>query len=312
MKNKIIAAALAVTMAMGFYACDGKKTITGTDTDIIATPNDSISQTEMITEQKTTAIPSTTVALSTTKPVTTTQKQVTTTAKKVATTIKKVTTTKKRTTAPETTQAKDEEINLYECRTEEKTYDTKLKYGVRKQTIVTVYYQEQDDGSELIVKEEEVLVRYDRVLYVATYAELLPAAEENRKTYRSKINEVLEIINGYRKDGGLEPLVLNDKLTEIANVRAEEVAWSGDHDHTRPNLTSCFSIIRDNGFSSGLVGENIGWGFESSASVCEAWKNSETHYANIMEPRFTQIGIGIAADPNPDGKLCWVQHFHEG
>ena len=94
-------------------------------------------------------------------------------------------------------------------------------------------------------------------------------------------------------------------------MRAEEIAWSGDHDHYRPNGRYFSSIFKENGYEEGLAGENLGWGYKTPKGVCEAWKASTTHYENIVNPRFNYIGIGVAADPNPDGNLCWVQHFYE-
>lgn len=308
MKKRIIAASLAVIMAAGFCACEQKNDDKGTASDA---QTSTVQVTETATTASTTA-PVTTTAPTTTQPTTTqptTTKKVTTTAKKVVTTVKKAATTVPTTTEP-VTQPRTRVNSLLNKRTEEETYTTELRYGVVERKVVKTYYEEREDGTEVVVKEEIAANVIDRTLYRADYDDLLPAAKENRETYRSKINEVLKIINGYRAEGGLEPLKLNEDLTLIACVRAEEIAWSGDHDHTRPNFESCFSLMREHGFSSGLAGENIGWGFDSAEAVCQAWKDSETHYENIMNPEFTEIGIGVAADPKENGKLCWSQYFY--
>ena len=319
MRRKIIAASLAVIMATGFYACSITPDNKGTESDapeISATAAAAtLSETETETE-----IPSTTEEETTTKAPETTREPTTiaTTVKQVLTTIKKVTTTQKQkptTTRPVTTTAETEaetvEAETDESyRTRERTENVALKYGVVVRKVIIVYYNRLHDGTEAVVKEEVDTEYYDRHFYAATYDELLPAAEENRETYRKEIKEVLRIINGYRAEGGLEPLKLNEDLTMISNVRAEEIAWSGIHSHTRPNLMSCFSLMRDHGFPSGQAGENIGWGYETAEAVCEAWKNSETHYENIMNPQFTEVGIGVAADPKPSGKLCWSNYFY--
>ncbi len=309
MKRRIVAASLAVIMAASLYACNNNTVNKGTATDAVATATDAATVTDApkTTVAPTTAVPTTTQPATT---ETTVAETVATTAKQILTTVKKVTTTKK--PVPKTTKkAVTTERKLYDYRTEEETYDVKLKYGVVIRRVALVYYEKLPDGSESRAKEEVITEYYDRNFYSASYDDLLPAAKDNRETYRNKIKEVLRIINGYRADGGLRPLTLNEDLTVIANVRAEEIAWSGDHDHTRPNFQSCFSLMREHGFDSGLAGENIGWGFESATSVCEAWKASETHYENIMNPKFTETGIGIAADPKPSGKLCWAQYFYE-
>ena len=307
MKKRIIAASLAVIIAASLYACDGKTGGGATESDAETTAS-TVTETVTGSQTSTTVSVTTTTAPTTTKPTTT---KIATTAKKVVTTVKKVLTT-----APTTTEAPTERrtrINsLLEKRTEDETITTELKYGVVHRQVITTYYQENEEGEEVVVKEVITADVYDRALYNASYNDLLPAAKENRSTYRSKINEVLRIINDYREEGGLKPLKLNEDLTIIACARAEEVAWSGNHNHTRPNLQQGFSMMKNNGFSKGLAGENIGWGFSDAKSVCEAWKNSETHYENIMNPEFTEIGIGVAADADPTKKLCWIQFFYEG
>lgn len=313
MRRKIIAASLAVILATGLFACGKAPDNKATESDAPATPANAVTATEA-------GIPSTTEEGTTTSAPATTEEPTTvaTTAKKILTTVKKVTATKKPTTtkkpAPKTTKAepKTDVLDRYDdYRTDEKTYSVSLRYGVVVRRVAVVYYVELPDGSEAVAKEEIISEYYDRTLYSATYNDLLPAAKENRETYRKEIKEVLRIINGYRAAGGLKPLKLNEDLTIIANARAEEIAWSGNHNHTRPNLQSCFSLMRENGFSSGLAGENIGWGFKTAEAVCEAWKNSETHYENIMNPKFTEAGIGVAADPRPEGNLCWSNYFYE-
>lgn len=317
MRRKIIAASLAVIMATGFFACgkapDNKTTESAVPEISETAATATLSETETETE-----IPSTTEEETTTKAPATTREPTTvaTTVRQVLTTVKKVTATKKPTTTrPVTTTAETEAETVgaetdQSYRTRERTENVALKYGVVVRKVIIDYYTRLPDGTEEVVKEEVDTEYYDRHFYAATYDELLPAAKENRETYREEIKEVLRIINGYRAAGGLEPLKLNEDLTIISNVRAEELAWSGVHSHTRPNLMSCFSLMRDHGFPSGQAGENIGWGYETAEAVCEAWKNSPTHYENIMNPQFTEVGIGVAADPKPSGKLCWSNYFY--
>lgn len=299
MKKRIIAASLAVIMAASFYACDSKKDKTATESDaetVSSTVTEAAPTTTTTTAPVTTTVP-------TTKPTTT--KKIVTTTKKIVTTVKEVITT----TEPTTVFTL---IRNPKRRIERISDDTELKYGVYHIKNIAIHYEELEDGTEVVVKEEVTADYIDRTLYMATYDDLLPAAKENRETYRKQINEVLKIVNGYRAEGGLDPLKLNEDLTIIANVRAEELAWSGNHSHTRPNMLDCFSLMRNHGFERGTAGENIGWGFQTAKEVCEAWKASETHYENIMNPKFTEIGIGVAKDPLEGAHLCWSQYFYEG
>ncbi len=297
MLKKIISALLAVTVVFGFAACAKKIELVETTTEEVMTTGVPETQATTVT---TTAAP-TTATTTTAKPTTakpSTTKKVTTTVKAVITTI--VETTQERPSRPDPLDRN--------YRTEDKTENVALKYGVYRSSVTTTTYVKLEDGSEEVY-DVEVTEVYSRIGYSASYEELLPAAEENKQKYASEINEILRIINSYREDGGLEPLILDGKLTTIACARAEEIAWSGRHSHYRPNNKFFSSILNDAGIAKGSAGENIGWGYSDVSAVCEAWKNSETHYANIMNPEFTRIGIGVAADPDPEKNLCWSQLF---
>ncbi len=166
-------------------------------------------------------------------------------------------------------------------------------------------------------------VEASRALYHGSYSELVPAAKGNRLYYADYISEVLNIINQMRAEKGVRPLVLSEKLTEQANVRAEEIAWSGSwpanlayriaSKHTRPNGTLYTSLFKENGYG-GYAGENLAKGQTSPSEVCTDWKNSSGHYNNIVNSNFTEVGIGISEDPVPveNGGLgmIWVLHFH--
>jgi len=255
----------------------------------------------------TAAKPTTTSAVTTTEAPT----QTTTVTEKVTeiiTTTMAVTTTKPSTTVPSTTLPLFDESKLDYYKKVEKAFREDLRYGVFRRRSVTSYIDTLTDGTGVIVKQE-ISEYYNRYFYNASLDDLLPAATENMDIYSDAIDVVLSIINGYREKNGINPLILSNKLTEIACARAEEIAWSGNHSHRRPNGKSCFTILKDAGIEEGYAGENIGWGYETAADVCEAWKNSETHLKNILDSDFSEIGIGVAPDPDPDGKLCWAQIF---
>lgn len=296
MKKRIVSAALAVLTVSCLAACSGSQ---------ISKPSTSASTvTEKISV--TTAFSSTAVFTSTTTLPSTAVQTVT---ELITTTLKAVTTTKPVTTRATTT------VPLYDENKPDGYYDKiqnafreELKYGVARRRNEINYIETLADGTRLTVKQD-ITEYYNRFNYKASYSDLLPAAKENKSIYHEMINLELKIINGYRAEQGIAPLRLSDELTEIACARAEEIAWSGKHSHTRPNGRRFASILKDAGITKGIAGENIGWGYDSVTDVCNAWKNSEAHYENIMNPDFVEVGIGIAADPDPDGKLCWTQIF---
>lgn len=92
---------------------------------------------------------------------------------------------------------------------------------------------------------------------------------QNENTYTDLINEVYEITNNYRSLVGVSSLTLDSSLVEAANIRAKEL--SDSFSHTRPNGSSCFTVLSELGISYGTAGENIAAGYSSSQSVMEGW-----------------------------------------
>lgn len=125
--------------------------------------------------------------------------------------------------------------------------------------------------------------------------------------YDSDAKEMLRLVNRAREKAGVEPLKLNPSLINVANVRAEEIAES--FSHTRPD-GSHFSTVLDNfGISYYCSGENIAAGVVTAGETVNWWINSPSHYENIVNPNFTQLGVGYYYDENSTYKYHWVQIF---
>lgn len=88
---------------------------------------------------------------------------------------------------------------------------------------------------------------------------------------------VAEQINAMRTAGGLEPLAMDETLSATASSRCESFVAGGPFDHS--GMVTRSEICA----SGGPLG--------SAAAVCAAWQASEAHYANIMEPSFTRMGV---------------------
>ncbi|MBR0113040.1 MAG: CAP domain-containing protein [Clostridia bacterium] len=321
MSNKIIIIPVLIALILCAAACSLsfgsiEKADTGTTAQTDTEETAEISETEEITSEseevtsETETEPSLTQSPFTTSAplVTTATLPVKTTSAKPSTTVTattRVTTTAKPTTTKPTTIKYEGETKV-----QSKSVNESLKYGVSRTGTRDELYAVNADGSVTLIGYQNEDITYNRLRYSASYSDLLPAAQDNRNTYSDYINEVLRLTNKMRAEKGLSPLTLSSRLTEQACVRAEEVAWSGKHSHMRPGNKYYTTIFRENGFTSGTAGENIGWGYATPSAVCNAWRNSETHYENIINPAFKSIGIGVAADCDPGRNLCWVQHFY--
>lgn len=117
-------------------------------------------------------------------------------------------------------------------------------------------------------------------------------------------DDILELVNEERISRGIAPLELSHDLNDSAAIRAEEITEV--FSHTRPDGSSCFSIISG---SYQNVGENIAAGSSTPEAVMEQWMNSSGHRANILNPDFTELGVGYVYEDGTEYGHYWVQLF---
>jgi uncharacterized protein YkwD len=69
--------------------------------------------------------------------------------------------------------------------------------------------------------------------------------------------------------------------------------------------------VRAAGYHEKLVGENIAYGPQSVDEVVQGWLDSPGHCQNIMDPRFAEMGLGLANGRQARRGLFWVQLLAE-
>lgn len=116
--------------------------------------------------------------------------------------------------------------------------------------------------------------------------------------------QVLDLVNAERAKYGLAPLAWDSvNLGPGAAVRAQEI--SVYFSHTRPDGSSCFTAVTN----PGALGENIAAGQRSPQEVMNSWMNSSGHRANILNARYTRLGVGYFYNPSAPYRYYWVQMF---
>ena len=132
-----------------------------------------------------------------------------------------------------------------------------------------------------------------------------PDAPEESGDVQEAAEAVASLVNAARQDAGLSELELDADLCAAAQARAQEIAQS--FSHTRPDGSSCFTILEEFGISYRAAGENIAMGQRTPEEVMDGWMNSSGHRANILNGTFTSIGVGYYVDGA--GAAHWVQIF---
>ncbi|MGI9603748.1 MAG: CAP domain-containing protein [Acidimicrobiales bacterium] len=95
----------------------------------------------------------------------------------------------------------------------------------------------------------------------------------------------IDALNQMRDEVGLPPLTVHDELTALSRTWAQTMADAGEIFHANP-------------ISAGLeapwlkLGENVGVG-PTVDELMNAFAASPGHYANIVDPEFSHVGVGV-------------------
>ncbi|MBE6840759.1 MAG: hypothetical protein E7506_05865 [Ruminococcus sp.] len=141
------------------------------------------------------------------------------------------------------------------------------------------------------------------IIIIPDFKNISPLNTAHAFERQGEAEAMLSLINQQRERISLPPLKLLPLACEKANIRAVEI--SSAFSHSRPDGSSCFSIIENVGYSN--AGENIAMNYSHSVeSALSQWMNSEGHRNNILSKDYTHIGIGCYCK---DGAYYWVQLF---
>lgn len=130
------------------------------------------------------------------------------------------------------------------------------------------------------------------------------SAENTSYSTSDMADDVITIMNKERAAVGASALAKDPTLTQIAELRANELISS--FSHTRPNGTECFTAYDEAGYKYTAAGENIANGQQSAEAVMKSWMNSAGHKANILNSSYGHVGVGCVQS---GGKYYWVQVF---
>ena len=125
--------------------------------------------------------------------------------------------------------------------------------------------------------------------------------------------DIVDRTNALRKENGVAALRVNDKLMQAAQVRADEMAAHTAYSHTRPDGQK-FNTITDCPYMAENIHRIADWTLSEQTLAEQAvadWNASTTHHKNMLNPKLSEIGIGLARGVNDNGNPCWycVQLF---
>ena len=156
----------------------------------------------------------------------------------------------------------------------------------------------------------------DRSVQIETdkpYTGEAPAKDEAADDADAMKQDIVDRTNALRRENGVAALCVNDKLMQAAQVRADEMAAHTVYSHTRPDGQK-FNTVTDCPYMAENIHRIADWTLSEQTLAEQAvadWNASTTHHKNMLNPKLSEIGIGLARGVNGNGNPCWycVQLF---
>jgi uncharacterized protein YkwD len=114
---------------------------------------------------------------------------------------------------------------------------------------------------------------------------------------------------GWKRFEAAPPLAASAALDRAALAHAKDMASRSALGHAGGDGSAPGERATRAGYRWRLVGENIAAGQPTAERVVAEWLDSPHHCANLMDPGFTDMGIGFAADAKSAKGIYWSQLF---
>lgn len=123
--------------------------------------------------------------------------------------------------------------------------------------------------------------------------------------------QVLALVNNERSIRGLAPMQLNTSLNAAADGHSAVQAAAGGIFHVGPDGSNPGDRIARTGYQFSTWGENVAAGYRNASAVMTAWMNSPGHCRNVLNPAFTELGVGYVQQPGDPSRYFdyWTQVF---
>ena len=172
--------------------------------------------------------------------------------------------------------------------------------------------QEKNNFRAQILKNGFLLILVGFYLINQSVIKFIGTVKPGVLGYSSEITaqKVLNQTNLERQNSGLPPLKFNSTLSESASKKANDMFSQNYWAHTSPNGTTPWDFFKAVGYQYSIAGENLARDFYDTESLMKGWMNSPTHKANIINPKYQEIGIGVVNGTLGGIKTTLVvQHF---
>ena len=121
---------------------------------------------------------------------------------------------------------------------------------------------------------------------------------------------ILKLINLERTTRKLAALTGSDLLTQAARRHSADMATNDFFDHVSSDKSDYRARINATCYAWSTIGENIGGSTKGdAANMVDGWMRSPPHRASILNPDYTEAGVGYATNAKSAYRHYWTVNF---
>lgn len=117
-------------------------------------------------------------------------------------------------------------------------------------------------------------------------------------------NRILTEVNLLRSQSGMSPLTLSPALNAAAMAHSRDMSAQNRAWHFGSDGSSPLDRVRRQGYTGGLIGENISETYENEIAALGAWMQTRDTRDVLMDPNAREIGMGWFQEPS--NKVWWT------
>ena len=135
----------------------------------------------------------------------------------------------------------------------------------------------------------------------------LPPFYRDLATVNASVDQqaALQMINQYRQNNGLAPLMLDPALGAIAQSQARAIAGADSIRASLEPQNQLKTRLSTIGETKTDAVENVSAGYRTLAEAFSGWRESPGHNKVMLDPRATRMGIATTYAPGSKYKVFW-------
>jgi uncharacterized protein YkwD len=152
-------------------------------------------------------------------------------------------------------------------------------------------------------------------VWIALAEPFAPPAQRDAAAIARRVLQLANAARAQPRRCGLKafaaaaPLTLNAALGRAALAYAQDLARHTYMEHTGRDGSSPAQRVTRSGYRWRATGENLASGVMTPEEVIAGWLESPDHCANLMDPAFSEMGVGFGVNPRDERGVYWALEF---